>query len=122
MLNRARMAWMRRRTTTSTKRSACAMLMSLSVSGCALVYEYDWNEGWRLGHVTAIGPGDALTLQEAGVVPADPVAFVRLPLLGIFPTVQTLAAQAGVLAVMLAVFLWGRRGGWRHDASPTSGA
>ena len=47
-------------------------------------------------------------LQEAGVMPADPVAFVRLPLLGLFPTVQTLAAQAAVVAIMVAVFAWSR--------------
>ena len=47
-------------------------------------------------------------LQEAGVMAADPVAFVRLPLLGLFPTVQTLAAQAAVVAIMVAVFAWSR--------------
>lgn len=47
-------------------------------------------------------------LQEAGVIPADPVAFVRLPLLGLFPTVQTLAAQAVVVAIMVTVFAWSR--------------
>ena len=60
--------------------------------------------------VAFAGQGVA-ALQEAGVIPADPVAFVRLPLLGVFPTVQTLAAQAAVLAIMAVVFLWSRRAG-----------
>jgi high-affinity iron transporter len=59
--------------------------------------------------VAFAGQGVA-ALQEAGVIPVHPVAFVRLPMLGVFPTAQTLAAQATVIAIMVAVFLWSRRG------------
>ena len=65
--------------------------------------------------VAFAGQGVA-ALQEAGVIPADPVTFVRLPLLGVFPTVQTLAAQAAVLAIMAVVFLWSRRAGRQAHA------
>lgn len=60
--------------------------------------------------VAFAGQGIA-ALQEAGLIPADPIAFVRLPLLGVFPTVQTLAAQAAVVAIVVVVFLWSRRSG-----------
>lgn len=60
--------------------------------------------------VAFAGQGIA-ALQEAGLIPADPIAFVRLPLLGVFPTVQTLAAQAAVVAIVIVVFLWSRRSG-----------
>jgi high-affinity iron transporter len=44
-------------------------------------------------------------LQEAGVIAADPVAFVSLPALGLHPTLQTIVAQVCVLAV-IAVSFW----------------
>jgi high-affinity iron transporter len=53
--------------------------------------------------VVLAGKGVA-ALQEAGVIGADPVAFVALPLLGVYPTVQTLSAQAAVLAAIAAGF------------------
>ena len=58
-------------------------------------------------------------LQAAGIVGADAVRFVRIPLLGVFPTIQTLAAQAGVLALMGVLFAWSRaaaRNGARAEA------
>ena len=46
----------------------------------------------------------AAALQEAGVLGADP-GRVRLPAaLGVYPTLQTLAAQAGVLAIVVIGF------------------
>ena len=60
-------------------------------------------------------------LQAAGIVAADAVRFVRIPLLGVFPTIQTLAAQAGVLALMVVLFAWSRaaaRKGARSEAAP----
>lgn len=48
-------------------------------------------------------------LQEAGSIAADPVNFVRLPLLGIYPTVQTLSAQVAALALIASTLLWQRR-------------
>jgi high-affinity iron transporter len=52
--------------------------------------------------VAFAGQGIA-ALQEAGFVATSPVTFVRVPLLGIFPTLQTLAAQAVVLGIVIAV-------------------
>jgi high-affinity iron transporter len=44
-------------------------------------------------------------LQEAGVIAADPVAFISLPALGLHPTLQSIVAQVLVLAV-IAVSFW----------------
>jgi high-affinity iron transporter len=49
-------------------------------------------------------------LQEAGVVPADPIAFVSLPALGLHPTLETIAAQLAVLLVVIACFYLAGRG------------
>lgn len=54
--------------------------------------------------VVFTGQGIA-ALQEAGKVGADAISFIRLPLLGIYPTLQTLTAQAA--AILASVFaLW----------------
>jgi len=60
--------------------------------------------------VVFTGQGIA-ALQEAGKIGADAVAFVAVPMLGIYPTFQTLAAQAAV-AVLSVLGLWwaGRTG------------
>jgi high-affinity iron transporter len=49
-------------------------------------------------------------LQEAGVVAVDPIAFVSAPMLGVHPTLETVAAQAITLAVVLASFYLASRG------------
>ena len=46
----------------------------------------------------------AAALQEAGVLGADPIEFVSVPALGVYPTLQTLTAQAGVLAIVVIGF------------------
>jgi len=46
-------------------------------------------------------------LQEAGKLPLDPVSFPRIDLLGIYPNLQGLALQAG-LVVLAVIILWGR--------------
>jgi len=59
--------------------------------------------------VVFAGQGVA-ALQEAGAIEIDTVPFIRVPALGIYPTLQTLAAQ--VLAVTLigvGFYLTGRR-------------
>lgn len=43
-------------------------------------------------------------LQEAGWLDATPISSLRLPVLGIYPTLQTTLAQLGVLLVALAGF------------------
>jgi high-affinity iron transporter len=66
---------------------------SLLLAGAALVF---------VGHGIS-------ALQEAQALPATSVRFVTLPLLGIHPTLQGLAAQALVLALIAARFLVQRR-------------
>lgn len=53
--------------------------------------------------VVLMGKGVA-ALQEAGWIDVAPVAFVRIDVLGILPTVQTLSAQVAMLLVVLAGF------------------
>jgi high-affinity iron transporter len=49
-------------------------------------------------------------LQEAGVIHADPVAFITVPALGLHSTVQTIAAQVVVLLVVIGSFYLASRG------------
>jgi len=50
--------------------------------------------------------GDGVAkLQEAGTVSASPVPFLTIPVLGIHPTLQTLAAQFAVIALVAANYL-----------------
>ena len=58
--------------------------------------------------VTFAGHGIA-ALQEAGVLPIDKVPFLRLELLGIYPTAETLMMQFAVLLLIVAVFWYERR-------------
>jgi high-affinity iron transporter len=54
--------------------------------------------------VVFTGQGIA-ALQEAGTVNADPMGSLRLPLLGIYPTLQSLSAQTAAI-VISALVLW----------------
>ncbi|MDQ3774086.1 MAG: FTR1 family protein [Pseudomonadota bacterium] len=56
-------------------------------------------------------------LQEAGVIDVNPVPFVSLPLLGIYPTAKSLAAQAFALALVALTFWLARREGVKPIAS-----
>jgi high-affinity iron transporter len=58
--------------------------------------------------VVLAGKGIA-ALQEAGVVGTTPVAVPRLPVLGLFPTREGVAAQLLTLVVLLGGFAWNRR-------------
>jgi high-affinity iron transporter len=58
--------------------------------------------------VVLAGKGVA-ALQEAGVIGASLVGIPSLPVLGIFPTVQTLAAQGAVIACIAALLYLGRK-------------
>jgi high-affinity iron transporter len=58
--------------------------------------------------IVFVGHGVA-ALQEAGWLASTPAPFVELPLLGIHSNVQGLAAQAVVVALIVAGFLAGRR-------------
>ena len=57
--------------------------------------------------VVFAGKGIA-ALQEAGKLPIDPVNFPRIDLLGIYPNVQGLAVQAGLVLLAALLLLWGR--------------
>ena len=58
--------------------------------------------------VVLAGKGVA-ALQEAGLVGVTPEALPRIPVLGIFPTREGVAAQLLTLLVLLAGFAWNRR-------------
>ncbi len=58
--------------------------------------------------VIFVGQGVA-ALQEAGAVGVNSIAFFRVPELGIFPTAQTIAAQAAGVAIVLGSFIWAGR-------------
>ncbi|MEO7055431.1 MAG: FTR1 family protein [Caldimonas sp.] len=60
--------------------------------------------------VVLAGKGMA-ALQEAGVLSVDPVAFPRIDVLGIHPSLQTLLAQAAVIVVVIVTYLINTRTG-----------
>jgi high-affinity iron transporter len=66
--------------------------------------------------VIFVGQGIA-ALQEAGAIDATMIEFLRVPVLGIFPTAQSLAAQALVFAALLAGFAWTHISNRRRAAS-----
>lgn len=47
-------------------------------------------------------------LQEAGVIAASPIAMGSLPALGVYPTLQTIAAQVCVILAVATGFAWAR--------------
>ncbi|WP_219115666.1 cytochrome c/FTR1 family iron permease [Janthinobacterium sp. UMAB-56] len=57
--------------------------------------------------VILMGKGVA-ALQEAGWVGVTPVDFLRIDLLGILPTAETLLAQATILLIIIAGYGWNR--------------
>jgi high-affinity iron transporter len=57
-------------------------------------------------------------LQESGLVAVTAAPWApRIPVLGIFPTVQGITAQAVTLAILLAGFAWNSRGSRRLAAA-----
>jgi high-affinity iron transporter len=56
-------------------------------------------------------------LQEAGVIGATPLGFDSVPLLGIYPTGESLGLQAAVLALIVISFLLARRASVRAVAA-----
>jgi high-affinity iron transporter len=74
--------------------------------------------GWMFGASSAllallavvlVGQGVA-ALQEAGLVSINSLELPSAPVLGIHPTVESIAAQIALLVVILVVFAWTRRG------------
>jgi high-affinity iron transporter len=51
-----------------------------------------------------------VALQEAGKLPVSPIAFPRVELLGIYPTLQSLAAQLALVLAAVALVWWNGRG------------
>lgn len=71
-----------------------------------------------LALLAVIFAGQGITaLQEAGAVDATLIEFPRVPVLGIFPTAQSLTAQALVFAALLAGFAWTHISNRRRAAS-----
>jgi high-affinity iron transporter len=65
--------------------------------------------GWMLALMAVVFAGNGVAaLQEAGVLEATFVRFISVPVLGIHATTQGLSTQAVVLALVLAVMVWGR--------------
>ena len=60
--------------------------------------------------VVLAGKGVA-ALQEAGLLDLHPLALPRIELLGFFPTIEGVAAQAVTLAILVGGFWWSKRGG-----------
>jgi len=73
--------------------------------------------GWVFGGSSAVlallavvlGGKGVAALQEAGALPVHALDLPSVPLLGIYPTVQSLALQAVLLAAVLSLFAWTRR-------------
>ena len=63
--------------------------------------------------VILMGKGVA-ALQEAGWIGVTPVDFMRIDLLGILPTLETLLAQAAILAIIVAGYGWNRYSAGKH--------
>lgn len=58
--------------------------------------------------VVFAGKGVA-ALQEAGKLPVDPVSFPRVDLLGVYPNLQGLLLQAGLILLAVATIAWSYR-------------
>jgi high-affinity iron transporter len=66
--------------------------------------------------VVFTGQGIA-ALQEAGKIGVASVEFISVPMLGIYPTIQTLSAQAIVVVLCVIGFWWVARGSKAHNTA-----
>jgi high-affinity iron transporter len=66
---------------------------------------------WLMAFLTVVLAGKGVAaLQEAGSVRIDPLAALpRIPLIGLFPTLQTLAAQSLMILALIIGFQWNRQ-------------
>ena len=64
---------------------------------------------WLLLALVLTGKG-MQALQEAGWLATTPVAFPRIDWLGVFPSQQSLIAQALILLIVIVAFMMNRRG------------
>lgn len=51
-------------------------------------------------------------LQEAGIIMSTPVNFVRIDLLGVYPNLQGLLVQSGL--IIIAIILWNKKSASKH--------
>ncbi len=70
--------------------------------------------------VVLAGKGMA-ALQEAGILSVNPVAFPRIDVLGIHPSLQTLLAQAAVIVVVVITYMINTRAGPKLTATSHGG-
>jgi high-affinity iron transporter len=56
-------------------------------------------------------------LQEAGIIAATPTGGVQIQALGIYPSVETLAAQLLTIAIIVGAYFWMRAAGKRRAAT-----
>ena len=72
-----------------------------------------------LAFISIIFAGQGVaSLQNAGIVNINPVNFTSLPLLGVYPTTQTLTAQVSTLVILILTYSIASR--WNHNNHPDS--
>jgi high-affinity iron transporter len=66
---------------------------------------------WLMAFLTVVLAGKGVAaLQEAGMVGIDPLtALPRITLIGLYPTLQTLAAQSAMILALIVGFQWNRQ-------------
>lgn len=87
---------------------AWALLRYSRVLGVGPFFRYS---SWLMALLTVVLAGKGIAaLQEAGMIGIDPVADIpRLELLGLFPTVETIGAQALMVGALVAGFWMNHR-------------
>jgi high-affinity iron transporter len=75
---------------------------------------------WLMAILTVVLAGKGIAaLQEAGIIDIAPLAAVpRVSLIGLFPTVQTIAAQLLMIAALVIGFQWNRQRAARLASAP----
>jgi len=74
---------------------------------------------WLLALLAVVFAGNGVAaLQEAGVLQANPIRFVSIPLLGVHPTLQGVAAQAAALALVMLGLMLARRAARPRSSPP----
>jgi high-affinity iron transporter len=98
--------------------AACAVVALALIAWAMLRYsrtlpigKFFTYSAWLMAVLTVVLAGKGIAaLQEAGVVGITPIAALpRIALLGVFPTSQTVMAQALALAALIAGFAYNRR-------------
>jgi high-affinity iron transporter len=97
--------------------SACVCLaliawLMLRYSRSLPISKFFTYSSWLMAALTVVLAGKGVAaLQEAGIVNISPIASLpRIELIGVFPTVQTVAVQLAMIVALLIGFCWNR---WR---------